>query len=170
LIAAIFAAAMSSIDTSLNSSATIVLTDFYQRFFRPAAGQRESMRVLYATTLAFGAAGTAAAVAMIGVKSILDVWWTLSGILAGGMLGLFLLGMISRRAKSPAAAMGVAAGLLVILWMSFSSSCLPERWASPLHEFLIPVIGTATIVLVGMLAGLAGTAAGKAPETESSDA
>ena len=154
LIAAIFAAAMSSIDTSLNSSATIVLTDFYKRFLRPTAPQKESMRVLYATTLTFGAGGTATAVAMIGVKSILDVWWTISGILAGGMLGLFLLGMISRRAKSPAAATGVAVGLLVILWMSFSADYLPERWASPLHEFLIPVVGTATIVLAGMLAGL----------------
>ena len=169
LIAAIFAAAMSSIDTSLNSSATIVLSDFYRRFFRPAAGERESMMVLYTTTLAIGTAGTAAAVAMIGVKSILDVWWTLSGILAGGMLGLFLLGIISRKAKSPAAVVAALVGILVILWMTFSSA-LPERWSSPFHELLIPVIGTTTIVLMGMLIGLLGEPFGKTNRTEQEDA
>ena len=189
LIAAIFAAAMSSIDTSLNSSATIVLSDFYRRFFRPAAGERESMIVLYTTTLTIGAAGTAAAVAMIGVKSILDVWWLLSGILAGGMLGLFLLGMISRRAKSPAAVVAVLIGVLTIIWMTLPSA-LPERWSGPLHEFLIPVIGTPAIVfasspfhqflipvigttiivLVGMLVGMLGGPFGKTNRTEQTNA
>ena len=169
LIAAIFAAAMSSIDTSLNSSATIVLSDFYRRFLRPAAGERESMMVLYATTLAIGTAGTAAAVAMIGVKSILDVWWTLSGILAGGMLGLFLLGIISRRAKSPAAVVAVLIGVEIIVWMSFPSAVL-VLWSSPFHEFLIPVIGTTTIVLAGMLLGMLGEPFGKASRTEQEDA
>ena len=169
LIAAIFAAAMSSIDTSLNSSATIVLSDFYRRFFRPAAGERESMMVLYTTTLTIGTAGTAAAVAMIGVKSILDVWWTLSGILAGGMLGLFLLGMISQRAKSPAAVVAVIIGVEIIVWMSFPSAVL-VLWSSPFHEFLIPVIGTTTIVLVGMLVGMLGEPFGISNRTEQQDA
>ncbi len=160
LIAAIFAAAMSSIDTSLNSSATIVLTDIYRRFLRPRAGQRESMAVLYGTTLAFGTAGTAAAVAMIGVKSVLDVWWHLSGIFGGGMLGLFLLGLISRRAKAPAAVVGVVLGLLLILWMTFSAQ-VPGIGKSPFHKFLIPVFGTATIVLVGVLLAQLGEWVGK---------
>ncbi len=168
LIAAIFAAAMSSIDTSLNSSATIVLSDFYRRFLRPSAGERESMMVLYGTTLVIGTAGTAAAVAMIGVKSILDVWWTLSGILAGGMLGLFLLGIISRRAKSPAAVVAVLIGVEIIIWMSFPAAKL-VIWSSPFHKFLIPVIGTTTIVLVGMLVGMLGEPFGKANRAEQQD-
>src|SRR5690606_4746132 len=58
LIAAIFAAAMSSMDTSLNSSATLWLCDVHRRYFRPEAGERESMIVLYAGTLVFGLIGT----------------------------------------------------------------------------------------------------------------
>jgi len=164
LVAAIFAAAMSSIDTSLNSSATIILSDIYRRYFRPAAGERESMGVLYAGTLATGALGTAFAVAMIGQKSVLDAWWKLSGIFAGGMLGLFLLGMISRRARNPAAVTGVLVGLLVILWMTFSPGWapVPASCQSPFHQFLIPVFGTATIILVGLLAGLIFKPAGRA--------
>ena len=120
LIAAIFAAAMSSVDTSLNSSATVILSDIYKRYIRKRAGEKESMRVLHVTTLAWGAIGTGVALAMIGVKSILGAWWKLSGIFAGAMLGLFLLGLISRKAKRPAAVTGVTVGVLVIFWMTFS--------------------------------------------------
>jgi len=122
LVAAIFAAAMSSIDTSLNSSATVILQDIYRRYFRPQATEKESMRALYAGTIAMGACGTAIALAMIGVKSVLDVWWTLSGVFAAGMLGLFLLGLFSRRASSPIAATAVVIGVLVVLWISLSQS------------------------------------------------
>jgi len=200
LIAAIFAAAMSSVDTSLNSSATVTLSDFYKRYCRPDASEKESMRVLHGATLFWGAIGTGVAVAMIGVKSVLDAWWAMSGTFAGGMLGLFLLGLLTRRVRSAAAATGAVAGLLVILWLSLSFVTaaalaavalvwlllrraghrlaavvaavavaavlvghfllLPDHpeWAtfaeSPFHTFLTPVIGTATIVLVGMAAGL----------------
>ena len=79
---------------------------------------------------------------MIGVKSVLDAWWKLSGIFAGGMLGLFLLGILSRRAKDPAAATATVLGVLVILWMTFSPGWTgaAAALASPLHKFLIPVV------------------------------
>lgn len=153
LIAAIFAAAMSTISTSLNSSATLLLTDFYQRYLRPEAGERESMWVLHLGTLIWGLLGTGIGLAMINVQAALDAWWTLSGIFAGGMVGLFLLGMISRKASNPAAATGVLLGVLVIVWMTLSPACetLPEPLRSPLHSFLTIVAGTLTILLVGLL-------------------
>jgi SSS family solute:Na+ symporter len=89
---------------------------------------------------------------MVG-RDILDTWWKLSGIFAGGMLGLFLLGLISRRAGSPAAATGVALGLLAIFWMTFSpASRLPEFLRSPFHSNMIIVVGTLTIFFVGLMA------------------
>lgn len=156
LIAAIFAAAMSSMDTSLNSSATLVLCDIYQRNFRPGSGERESMTVLYAATFVFGVIGTMTALAMIRVKSALDMWWNLQGIFTGGMLGLFLLGMISRRARNPQAILAVAAGILSILWLSLSTTDLWPRqwsdWSNPFHSFMTIVFGTSVIVLVGVMA------------------
>ena len=154
LIAALFAAAMSTVDTSLNSSATVILTDLYRRYARPDAGEREQMRALYAATLVMGVVGTGGAVAMIGIQSILDAWWTLSGVFAGGLLGLFLLGMIARQAHAAAAAVGVVCGLLVICWMTFSASPvlnLPPELRSPFHTNLIIVFGTVTIFTVGVL-------------------
>jgi len=87
LIAALFAAAMSSVDSSLNSSATIFWADIYKRFINVDPSERMSMRILQAGTIVWGICGTVVALALIGVKSILDTWWQLSGIFAGGMLG-----------------------------------------------------------------------------------
>jgi solute:Na+ symporter, SSS family len=154
VIAAIFAAAMSTISTSLNSSATLLMTDWYRRLARPLAGEGESMIALRVATAVWGVLGTAAAVALIGSRAILDVWWTISGVFAGGMLGLFLLGFLSRRAGNLAAMAGAAAGTLVIGWMIFSPklAALPEALRSPFHPFLIATAGTLTILLVGLLA------------------
>jgi SSS family solute:Na+ symporter len=174
LIAAVFAAAMSTVSTSLNSSATLLMSDYYRRFFNPGATERQCMLALYVSTVAWGILGTVMALMLVKLTdSALDIWWTLSGIFGGGMCGLFLLGMISRRARSPAAVTGVVTGVLIILWMS-----LPKlvdyllsqpagsqagqwgvwlqrqtgAWLSPLHAFMVPVVGTLTILLVGLLA------------------
>jgi len=156
LIAAVFAAAMSTVDTSLNSASTIILTDIYKRFFRPQAGEKESMRVLHLSTLAWGVLGTCVAMAMIHVKSALDAWWTLSGIFSGGMLGLFLLGFFARRAGNVSAAIGTVTGLLLITWMTFSSrlEVIPPVLRSQFHMFMIPVIGTLAIFFVGHTLGV----------------
>jgi SSS family solute:Na+ symporter len=143
-------------DTSLNSSATLVLCDIYKRYLRPEAGERESMKVLYTATLVIGIVGTFTALAMIRVKSALDAWWNLQGIFTGGMLGLFLLGLLAKRARNPQAVLAVVVGIFLILWLSLSKSDFwPEGWtgwANPLHGFLTIVLGTTTIVLVGAAA------------------
>ncbi|HKJ34506.1 MAG TPA: sodium:solute symporter [Balneolales bacterium] len=152
VISAIFAAAMSTVDSSLNSSATLVLQDIYKRYIRPSASDKESMRVLYLSTLFWGLIGTGIALMMIGAHSALDTWWELASIFSGGMLGLFLLGIMSR-AKNPAAISGVICGILVILWMSVSPDWTGSmaKFKSPFHSFLIIVIGTLVILLVGIL-------------------
>ena len=153
LIAAIFAAAMSSIDTSLNSSATVILSDIYKRYIRKDVDEKQSMRVLHGATLLWGALGTGVAVAMIGVKSVLDAWWKMSGVFAGGMLGLFLLGIVSRRTRWPAALTGGIIGILVILWMTFAPGPHdpPVWYQCPLDSLMTSTIGTLTILLVGLL-------------------
>lgn len=155
LVAAIFAAAMSTLSTSLNGAATLTLADFYRRYYRPEADAKESMVVLYASTFFWGVLGTATAMAMMEVKSILDVWWKLAGIFSGGMLGLFLLGFLSGRARNPSAIIAVVAGVAVILWMTVSQTDIwPEAWASaksPFNSFLVTVFGTLAILLVGFV-------------------
>ncbi len=152
IIAAIFAAAMSSVDTSLNSSATVILCDFYQPYINPDADEKTRMKVLRIATVLWGIVGTAVALLMIGAASVLDIWWKLSGLFAGGMLGLFLLGLISRKANNAAAITGVITGVLILIWVALSpESALPKNLQSPFHANMAIVIGTLSIFLVGLL-------------------
>lgn len=153
IVAAIMAAAMSTISSSMNASATIFLVDIYQRYLKPGVTTQQSLRVLYGATVVFGLLGMTTGIAMIGVKSVLDVWWLLSGIFASGMLGLFLLGIISRSTKGPEALTATLIGLLVVIWMTFSAY-IPDQFAalrSPFHQNMIMVVGTLTIFLTGLL-------------------
>ncbi|WP_372935434.1 sodium:solute symporter [Mariniphaga sediminis] len=155
LIAAIFAAGMSTISTSLNSTATIVLTDYYQRYFNKNANERSSMAVLYISSLVIGFLGILIALTLVGVESVLDAWWSLASIFSGGMLGLFLLAFLSRKVRRMDAVIGVIAGVLVIVWMSLSPLYFTEggllAFRSPFHSNLTIVIGTLVIFLLGFI-------------------
>lgn len=111
------------------------------------------LSTLHTGTVVFGLIGLMAGLAMIGSKSILDVWWELSGIFAGGMLGLFLLGLISRKTGNAEAVTAVLAGIIVILWMTFSDKLGDDYQGlkSILHKNMIIVVGTLTIFLIGLL-------------------
>ncbi len=157
LISSIFAAGMSTISTSLNSSATVILVDFFKL---PPGGQeteRKSMLVLYLSSFIFSVIAIIIAVAMINVQSALDAWWKLASIFSGGMLGLFLLGYLAPKVKNTAAVIGVVAGVLVIGWMSLSPIFFTKgvmlKYASPFHSYLSIVFGTVAIFIVGFLIG-----------------
>ncbi|RTQ51649.1 sodium:solute symporter [Hymenobacter gummosus] len=155
IVSAILSAAMSTISSGMNASATVFTADIYQRYFKPELTGRQMLRLLHLGTVVVGLAGMGVGIAMIGVKSVLDVWWELSGIFAAGMLGLFLLGVISRQTGNAEALTATIIGVLVILWMTFSDR-LPADLAAlrnPLHKSMIIVVGTLTIFLVGLLLG-----------------
>ena len=149
LIASIFAAGMSTIATSLNSGATILLVDYYKRYVNPQAGDRQSLRLLQGATLVLAVLGVGCALAMMHVKSALDAWWAMSSIFSGGMLGLFLLGYFSKKARNPEAILGAVLGVLVIAWISV----LQKTWPLPvkLHTNLSIVFGTTVIFMTGFL-------------------
>ena len=148
LIASIFAAGMSTVATSVTSSSTIVLTDYYQRI-RKQTSDRERLWVLKVASLVIGVLGILIALALVNVDSILDAWWKLSSIFSGGMLGLFLLGYLAKKAKNIDATIGVICGAIVIAWISADQWLgLPE---SGIHEYLAIVLGTLIIFLVGFL-------------------
>lgn len=137
LIASIF----STIATSVTSSSTIILTDYYQRF-RKHAGNRERMLVLKLSSVGVGVAGILVAFAFMSVQSALDAWWALASIFSGGMLGLFLLGYISKKARNFDAVLGVVCGVILVCWIVISPF---------VHANLAIVFGTLLIFLVGFL-------------------
>jgi SSS family solute:Na+ symporter len=155
LIASIFAAGMSTVATSINSTATIVLSDYYKRYFNKEASEKSSMKALYSSSLIFGALGIGIALSLVGVESVLDAWWGLASIFSGGMLGLFLLGYLSKSVRNIDAVIGVIIGALLIIWMSLSPIYFTEgnllAFRSPFHSNLTIVFGTLAISLTGFL-------------------
>jgi len=155
LIASIFAAGMSTVSTSLNSTATIVLSDYYKRYWNKDANEESSMKILYSSSLIFGTLGVGIALALVDVESVLDAWWGLASIFSGGMLGLFLLGYLSKTARNIDAIIGVIVGALIIIWMSLSPLYFTEgdllAFRSPFHSNLTIVFGTIAITLIGFL-------------------
>ncbi len=152
VIAALLSAAMSTISSGMNASATVFLKDIYQRYIDREATPARQMIVLYTATGAIGVLSIVTGLLMIGVKSILDIWWQLAGIFAGGMLGLFLLGMVSR-AGNTVAKIATVLGIIVILWMTLSH-LIPDEYAlfrNTLHVNMVIVVGTLTIFLSGIL-------------------
>jgi SSS family solute:Na+ symporter len=153
IVAAILSAAMSTISSGMNASATVFTKDIYSRYFNKKATDKKEFKILYLSTVVFGMIGLLFGLSMIGIKSILDMWWELSGIFAGGMLGLFLLGLISRDTKNTEAKIAVTIGVIVILWISFSDRLGNDLSVLKLslHKNMVIVIGTLTIFLAGVI-------------------
>jgi solute:Na+ symporter, SSS family len=156
LIAAIFAAAMSSIDSSLNCVSTLTLLDFYKRHMNPGVDEKKSIRLLRIYTVLWGVLGTLTGLAMIQVRTALETGWQLAGIAGGGLVGLFLLGLLCRWVKPWQAGTAVLTSIMSILWATFARD-LPQRWdwfECAWHSRMIGVIGTITLLIVGVGLGI----------------
>ena len=150
IIAAIIAAAMSTVDSALNCSATVLLLDFYKRYFKPDIKEKSSLAFLRITTVVWGVLGTGAALWMIRAKSILDVWWQISGIFGGALLGLFTLAFLRVRLSLRQGLISIAASIVVIAWGTFARD-LPEGWRRVqcnLDGIIVGTVGTAALLIV----------------------
>ncbi|MFM2442084.1 MAG: hypothetical protein RL449_725 [Bacteroidota bacterium] len=150
LVAALMSAGMSTMSSGMNSSATVFLKDIYLRYINPVADEKKQFRILLFATACMGSLGIVFGISMIGVKSLLDVWWKLSGIFAGGMLGIFLLGFLAKKVGNSEAKIAAFLGLVLIAGMSFKDA-LPTYLQIPLDSKMTVVVGTISIVGIGYL-------------------
>ncbi|MBN1346149.1 MAG: sodium:solute symporter [Phycisphaerae bacterium] len=161
VIAALFAAAMSSVDSSLNCVATICLEDVYKRFINPDADDARGLSLLRWFTIGWGVLGTAAGLLFFALVTVLkhdalDLWWTIAGIFGAGMLGPFLLGAFLQRVSNKGAIAGVIASLVYIAWATLARD-LPQhmQWLEcNLNKLLIGVAGAGVLLVVGILASV----------------
>jgi SSS family solute:Na+ symporter len=134
----------------MNVCATVYAVDFHKRLINPAGTDRQLLVITRVTTVVVGSVGMGAALLMIRAESALQTWWQISGVFGGAMLGIFLLGILYRRATRLGSMIGVGAGILVIAWGNFGEGLgLP---GFPLHKILIGVAGTAAILVGGIIA------------------
>jgi SSS family solute:Na+ symporter len=116
LTAAIIAAAMANLSAAFNSLASSSVVDFYRPFVRPNADQKHYVRVSRGLTLFWGAVLILIAVISQYLhESVLVLALTIASIPYGAMLGIFLLGVLTKRATSRGALTGAAMGLAVLI-------------------------------------------------------
>src|SRR5215218_4718197 len=119
VVAAIFAAAMSTLSSSLNSSAAAAVNDFYVLMTAGARSDRHYLAVSRVFTAACGAIQIAVALVAIGLSTrVVDEVLGIASFTNGVILGMFLLGTFTR-ASQGSAAVGVATGIAVMLGVKF---------------------------------------------------
>jgi Na+/proline symporter len=122
VIGAIFAAAMSTLSGSLNSSATAAVTDFYRPLVRPDASSAHLLRVTQVLTLAFGLVQIAVALGgPLLSRTVVESVLTIAGFTTGIILGVFFLGIFTRRVGTRAAFAGLLLGLATITAVAFGT-------------------------------------------------
>jgi len=154
LLAGLFSAAMSTLDSSMTTLSTLAITDLYFRFF-PAKDEKKNLLLSRALMLFWGIFGMGIALAMIKVGTFLEFYFRLFSILGGSIVGLFALGLFSKTAHSRGAWLGVAVGLVITFWGSLSYPGInSEKLAGlkfPWEPMMIGVIATGGVIILGWL-------------------
>jgi SSS family solute:Na+ symporter len=141
-IAAVMAAAMSSIAAELNSLATSTVIDFYRRWFRPTATERHYLTVSKAATAVWGIFACVIATYAATLGSLIEVVNRFGSFFYGSILGVFLLAMV-KRARPAGAFIGLIAGMATVAAVNFGRPSVSFLW----HN----VIGAVAVVVVGLL-------------------
>ena len=160
LIAAVIAAAMSTIATTLNSGSTVLLEDYYKRFCDKGGSGGRHLVFLRLANVAITVVSILVAIAVMKATSVLTVWWAMQGILSGGLLGLYLLAFFARRTRSAQAAIAIVLGTLTLVWIAFGQRALPLP--KPVHVNLGIVLATVVIFFSGYSLGCVTSGRGRA--------
>jgi solute:Na+ symporter, SSS family len=118
VVAGIFAAAQSTISTSMNSTSTAIVTDFVKRF-NSTLSEKNLLRIARAATITTGIMGTGFALllATADIKSLWDTFMKVLGLFGGPLCGVFLLGMLSKKSSTAGAIAGLIFGLTTVAYV-----------------------------------------------------
>jgi SSS family transporter len=144
VIAGVFAAAMSSLDSSIHSISTAVTTDFLRRF-RPNLAAGTYLAFARSLTVIFGVTGTATALVMAAahVEHLWDLFLGILGLTGGTLAGLFLLGISTKTVRTPHAWLGVLAAVAALVYV---------KLATNLNGLLYGAIGVTVCFLTALAA------------------
>ena len=146
LIAAIFAAAMSTISSELAALSTATVIDFYRRFARPEAGDAHLLRVSRVSTGLWGVFASIVAVYAAELGSLIEVVNRFGSFFYGSILGVFVLGVGLPGTTANGAFIGLLAGMASVAWVA-SATDIAFLW----HN----VVGAVVVVVVGLIVSLA---------------
>jgi SSS family transporter len=146
IIAALFAASMSSLDSSMNSVATVITVDFYKRFKKNVTDQA-SLRLAKWITIFAGIFGTVFAliISRYSFPYLFEAFAGAAGLLGGGMGGVYSLGLFTRRANWQGAMIGMGASVLAT-WAA--------QHYTDMTPFLFVGVAIVSCVVIGYLSSL----------------
>lgn len=146
VIAGIFAASMSSVDSSIHSSTTVIVRDFMQGKLSRIT-EKQKVKLARSITALLGVLGTAIAIVMtfFDINSVWDIILEFAGLFTGAMTGVFILGIFSTKANGGGAIIGSVASALLLLYV---------KTFTHLNFFLYSGIGIISCVVIGYLASM----------------
>ncbi|MDM7920879.1 MAG: hypothetical protein QUS14_01155 [Pyrinomonadaceae bacterium] len=145
IIAAIFAAAMSSISAELNSLATATTIDFYQRYFKRDSGDAHLVAFGRLATLVWGLFACVVATYSTNLGSLIEVVNTFGSFFYGSLLGVFVLAIAVKRARARGAFFGLLFGITSV-WIASYYTQIEFLWFN--------VVGCVVTVVAGYLISL----------------
>ena len=146
IVAAIFAAAMSSIAGELNSLSTATVIDMYRRHIRTDASDQHYLRVSKTVTGFWGLFACVVAVYAANLGSLIEVVNRFGSFFYGSLLGVFILAVGTRRATSPGAVWGLVGGMVTVTYVAVTSS-ISFLWLNVVGATAVFVVGMAISIL-----------------------
>lgn len=144
IVAALFAAAMSTLSSTLSSLSSAAMLDVYVPLFGKGKSEAELLKISRMTTLGWGVILTFTAFAFIGLQgTVVEVALGIASYTYGGLLGVFLLGLLFKQANQRDAIIGFFAALAA---MTVVIQTVQIAW--PLYT----VVGSVTTIVVGLVA------------------
>ena len=166
IIAALAAAAISSLDSDLNCLSAIAVQDYYMRF-KPKATDQQQLR--FGRWMVFAAGIGAIAVACLyiswGGEGVLGALFSLYAIFSAGIVGIFILGLFSRRANKQGLYIGIAAAVIYTAYAVLTSTKVDIHgtgmketlldlgdWNFTHHKYMLGVYSHLIVLVVGYVA------------------
>jgi Na+/proline symporter len=157
LIAAVLAAAMSNLSAALNSLSSTAIVDFYLRW-APGASEQRRVKLSRVATVVWAIVLFGIALLSRNGGRVLELGLTVISVAYGALLGVFLLGTLTKRANQTGALVGMAIGLALNLYLWLGAKQF-AAWAGTRVDFIwLVAIGTVVTFVVGYGVSLAGRA------------
>lgn len=164
IIAAVFAAALSSIDSTLNALSTCSIVDWYQRLHKKKRSEAHYLKASRYTTLLWGVLATLSAIALGETKSIVELVNQIGSYFYGSILGVFVLLLWVKKANGKGALLGLALGMLSVFFFDslyvlangtyqfYPAFMDAPETANKVFTYLwLNPIGTGVVTIVGFL-------------------
>lgn len=157
VIAGVLAAAMSSLDSSINAIATVATVDLLKPYLTPGRSDRFYLNT--ARWIAIAASGLmitgAYFISVLEKASMNDLSWIVASIFGGCLMGLFLMGFFTRRVDSAAALVALSVAIIVNVYLGVElAGQLPEGWPTVgLHVYWVGMVVNLVFVALAYTLG-----------------